>query len=638
LRRIPAETRVVVLVVFLALFQAILLSIFGLEAIKGERRQVEDNVGADAAIFLERRVAGLLVHRLGHFANEALHLAFVEGDPARLRREPDIVHGLFTDAFLVTAENEVLEPGDPPRPLIRPRKLVIGSAQAARTAARETREAYIGADLEEAQLPEAALALAQRFPYALDERGSSLALAFASTPLYSSGEESARPDALRMAHWIGVLNGAFGFAPAAEAQALVGAIERRMGADAAFIAHHERIGVLKALERELTTFDPQRPAGIHKNVWAGDTHQFYVRTQEGGSSRVLLVNPDGLRRLMDEVIAVADSESAPGINLSVERESEVEPDAIQRPLPATPGYVAVARLAPEVLEAQTSDRERFYRYIIVFSMVGIVCGGFLTARVVMREVKLAKLKSGFVSNVTHELKTPLTSIRMFSDMLRDGQVTDEAEQRECLDVIAQETDRLGSLIQKVLDFGRSESRRQRFRWTTASLAPLVEREVQRFRRASGLGSAHMELEIAANLPAVMHDPDAFREVLTNLLSNAYKYSPPDDRRLRVTLGPQGGRGMLGGRVVLAVEDNGPGVAPRERRKIFEQFYRSEDLLTSEIEGTGLGLSIARNIVRAHGGRIRVEDRDGGGSRFVVELPSAGRGGTSPQTAATETTR
>lgn len=632
LRRIPAETRVVVLVVFLALFQAILLSIFGLEAIKSERRQVEERVSDDAAVFLERRVAGLLVHRLGHFANEALHISFVEGKPARLRADPDAVHGLFTDAFLVTAEGEVLEPGDPPRPLIRPRELVLRNAKEARTAAQAAREAYVGAALEETELPQAALGLALRYPYALDERGSSIAVAFASTPLYADGEGPARTDALRLAHWIGVLNEAFGFAPAEEPRALVGAIERRMGADSAFIAHHERIGVLKALERELTAFDPSRPAGIHRNVWAGDTHLFYVRTQEGGSSRVLLVHAPALRRLMNEVVALANSEAAEGVDLAVEREAAVEPGVVQHPLPSAPGYVAVARITPEVLEAQTSDRERFYRYIIAFSIIGILCGGLLTARVVMREVKLAKLKSGFVSNVTHELKTPLTSIRLFSDMLREGQVTDAAEQRECLDVIAQETDRLGSLIQKVLDFGRSESRRPHFRWTTNSLQPLLEREVDRFRRASGLEPDTVDLQVAANLPAVMHDPDAFREVVSNLLSNAYKYSPPENRKIRVNLGSQRGR------VVLAVEDNGPGVPPAERRKIFEQFYRADDLLTSEVEGTGLGLSIARNIVRAHGGRIRVEDGPGGGSRFVVELPSASRSPAPPQNPVTETSR
>jgi len=635
LRRIPAETRVVVLVVFLALFQAILLSIFGLEAIKGERRQVEQRVSADAAVFLEGRVAGLLVHRLGHFANEGLHTAFVEGNPARLREEPSIVRGLFTDAFLVTNEGEVLEPGDPPHPLIRPRETAMRDSDAARTAARATREAYVAADLEESELPEAGLALARRFPFALDERGSSIATAFASTPLFANGDNGhsdARPEAFRMAHWIGVLNEAFGFAPAEEARALVSAIERRMGADPSFIAHHERIGVLKALQRELRAFDEKRPAGIHSNLWAGDTHRFYVRTQEGGSSRVLLVNSAQLRKLMDDVVAEAAAEAAQGVTLSIEREDAVEPGAVKRPLPVVPGYAAVARITPEVLEARASERERFYRYIIVFSMVGILCGGFYTARVVMREVKLAKLKSGFVSNVTHELKTPLTSIRMFSDMLRDGQVTDEAERRECLDVIAQETERLGALIQKVLDFGRSESRRPRFRWTTASLGPVVQREVERFRRASGIEAGRLELRIAMNLPAVIHDPDAFREVVSNLLSNAYKYSPPDDRRLRVTLGPQKGR------IVLCVEDNGPGVPARERRKIFEQFYRAGDLLTSELEGTGLGLSIARNIVRAHGGRIGVEDREGGGSRFLVVLPAAARARPSSETAATETTR
>ena len=115
-----------------------------------------------------------------------------------------------------------------------------------------------------------------------------------------------------------------------------------------------------------------------------------------------------------------------------------------------------------------------------------------------------------------------------------------------------------------------------------------------------------------------HDPDAFVEVLVNLLSNAYKYSPRDDKRLAVTLGP------VRGRVVLAVEDNGPGVPVRERRRIFEQFYRADDLLTREVEGTGLGLSIVRNIVQAHGGRILVEDSELGGGRFVVILPAVAR--------------
>ena len=122
------------------------------------------------------------------------------------------------------------------------------------------------------------------------------------------------------------------------------------------------------------------------------------------------------------------------------------------------------------------------------------------------------------------------------------------------------------------------------------------------------------MQYAVNQPAVRHDTDAFAEVVANLLSNAYKYTPSEGKEIRLVLGPRQGR------VVLSVEDNGHGVPPRERRRIFEQFYRSGDLLTREVEGTGLGLSIVRNIVRAHGGRILVEDGDLGGSRFLVVLP------------------
>ncbi|MHC4817733.1 MAG: sensor histidine kinase [Planctomycetota bacterium] len=231
-------------------------------------------------------------------------------------------------------------------------------------------------------------------------------------------------------------------------------------------------------------------------------------------------------------------------------------------------------------------------------------------------MKLAKLKAGFVSNVSHGLKTPLTSIRMFAEMLRSGKVKDEAERNECLDVIGKETERLGHLIQQVLDFGRLESRQRAFRWKVASLEPILKEEAERFRRATGLTDECFQVRIAGALPPVNHDPEAFAEVIVNLLSNAYKYTPPDERRIDLMAGAHRGR------VVVAVEDNGPGVPPRERRRIFEQFYRVHDLLTRDIEGTGLGLSIARNIVRAHGGRILVQDGARGGSRFVVVLPAA----------------
>lgn len=631
LRRIPAETRIVVLVVFVALFQAFLLSIFGLKAIQAERRKVADRITSDAEHFLERSVAGLLVQRLGHYANEALDAAFVDGNPARLRDEPATVGGLFTDAFLVTARGDILAPGPRAHPVLLSRESMRAERAAAQAEAAAFQARYRNLEIEEREFPAQSLAFARARPFALDEHGSSLALSFAAAPLFG-GEAPASEELLREAHWIGLLVAAFGDAPERESAAFLEAVAGALGDDPAIARQERRVAMLRALAKEQSAFDPARRAGIHENVRARSGHLFYVRTSttDDRSSRVLVVDPARLDALMEGVVEAAAAEAERGVTPRIVREGAEGSADVVFPLAVVPGRVAAATITPELIAAEAREGETFYRWIIAFSVIGILAGGFLTARVVMREVKLAKLKSGFVSNVTHELKTPLTSIRMFADMLRAGQVTDEEERKECLDVIGQETDRLGTLIQKVLDFGRSESPRPRFRWVTGSLAPLVRREVERFRRSAAV--ADLRLEIAVNLPPVVHDPDAFAEIMSNLLSNAYKYSPPGDRMIRVTLGPQRGR------VVLAVEDNGPGVPPRERRKIFEQFYRAGDLLTRDVEGTGLGLSIVRNIVRAHGGRIGVEDREGGGSRFFVLLPAAMRRAPRPEPATAEPSR
>lgn len=610
LRRIPAETRIVVLVVFLALFQALLLSIFGLKAIQGERRQAEDRLAIDAAHFLERSVAGLLVQRIGHATNEAVNAAFVDGNR-------DALGPLFSAAWWVTPEGEIFEPGPGGAPVRRSREAVRADAAVARTAAAEFQRRYRQGEIEEEAFPAASIAFARAHPFAIDANGSSLALAFASAPLFG-GEAPAPQDLLLDAHWIGLLVEAAQFVPARETSAFLKLVRKQLGEDAApaLVQQANRMKSLRALEAERPYFDAATGAAMHQNIRADEAHRFYVRAKEDGSSRVLVVRPAELTAMLNGVVAAAAGQAERWVTPQILRDGKQRDDDIVFPLTVLPGYVAAASITPELVAEEAMEGESIYRWIIAFSVLGILAGGFLTSRVVMREVRVAKLKSGFVSNVTHELKTPLTSIRMFSDMLRDGQVKDEAEQKQCLEVIGQETERLGGLIQKVLDFGRSDSPRPRYRWQTASIAPVIEKEVARLCRSTGL--TEIDLDVAENLPPVVHDPDAFTDVVANLLSNAYKYSPPDNREISVTLLSSRGR------VLLSVEDNGAGIPPRERRKVFEQFYRADDLLTRGVEGTGLGLSIARNIVRAHGGKIGVEDSKSGGSRFFVDLPAASR--------------
>jgi signal transduction histidine kinase len=617
LRRIPAETRIVVLVVFLALFQAILLSVFGLGAIRLERNQAARQLRSSAEYFLQQYVADRCQTVLRERAARAYRAAFDRHDPDWRGQPEASSEGLFADAFLVHADGRIETPAE--APLWWPAELVAQTEQAARDEADELRREYGSHAFDAPAKLERHLVFARNFPFARDELGRSLALLHAATPLFE--QEAPPPAMLLRMRWIGVLNRVAGYVDAAEVSAFLARLDEAAAGDATYAdASREQERRARLLD-QLRVEGPSLPLGVapllHRNLRAGAGVRFYVRSVGGeGELQVLAVDGPRLRALVRSVVEGAKGRAPDGVAPRVVATGAPGGDAPAVPIESMPGYYATASISEEAVLKRASKGERFYWYIIGFSVAGILAGGVLTARAVMREMKLAKLKAGFVSNVSHGLKTPLTSIRMFAEMLRSGKVKDEAERNECLDVIDNETKRLGHLIQQVLDFGRLEARQRAFRWKVGSLEPILKEEAERFRRATGLGEDRFQLHIAGALPPVNHDPEAFAEVLVNLLSNAYKYTPPDERRIDLMAGAHRGR------VVVAVEDNGPGVPPRERRRIFEQFYRANDLLTQDVEGTGLGLSIARNIVRAHGGRILVQDGARGGSRFVVVLPAA----------------
>jgi len=615
--------------VFLALFQALLLSVFGLGAIRGERRTVEENLRESAEDFLHQYVVASATHGLRELADQVFLEAY--GPQAGDWRARGIGGGLFTDAFALAADGSIRSAGG--RVILLTREAADGMDAMARKQAAGLVSRFGRGLVEEQEKLRLDLEFAERFPFARDELGGSLALLFADS-FRLAGAVPGVPTLLRM-RWIGVLNRIGAYVAPTETDRFLARVDKagagRDGYAAGVREQGRRERVVRALEAESGRFAPSGPPTLHRNVMADKRVGFYVRRVGAlPATQVLAVDPTRLGEFLDGIATAASRRAAAeGLEPRIVVGSAEHGD-VWVGLKALPGFVATTRISPETVRERAGGRERFYWYIIAFSVAGILAGGFWTARTVMRQVRLAKLKSGFVSTVSHELKTPLTSIRMFAEMLSSGKVTDDAERQECLEVITQETERLSRLIQQVLDFGRLQSRQRRFDWRVASLAHLVDRETARFRRASGLDEERFEVHIAVNLPPVHHDPDAFSEVLANLLSNALKYSPQDDKHIVLTLGPSQGR------VVLTVEDNGPGVAPRERRHIFEQFYRADDLLTRSIEGTGLGLSIARGIVRAHGGRIFVEDSSLGGSRFVVILPAVSRKRATAKRAPAET--
>jgi signal transduction histidine kinase len=281
--------------------------------------------------------------------------------------------------------------------------------------------------------------------------------------------------------------------------------------------------------------------------------------------------------------------------------------------PPLEGFTLAAELSGDDPAASLAFRNRtWYIALIVLLYAGIGVGFGLTIREMRRAYKLSRLKTDFVANISHELRTPLTSVRLFAETLRQGRVQG-AEQQECLDQLANEAQRLSGLVEKLLDWSRLESGRKTLRRERTDLRGLFD-HVQEIFRAQQLGTT-FQTELDPGLPQVAVDRDAMAQAVLNLLHNAVKYTGPDKCiRLR---GRRGGVGT----VAIEVADNGVGIRLQERKRIFERFYRADDLLSRHTEGTGLGLAIAKRIVEAHGGRLEVESQEGKGSTFRIELPA-----------------
>lgn len=252
--------------------------------------------------------------------------------------------------------------------------------------------------------------------------------------------------------------------------------------------------------------------------------------------------------------------------------------------------------------------------LLVGSFVAAVLfGGSLLLWQAWRHMLDARRKTTFVSNVSHELKTPLTTIRMYAELLGEGRIREEAKRQRYLQVIVSESQRLTRLVNNVLDFSRLEQRRKRYHLTDLPLGEILQQVLD--GQGMRLQQANLKLvsRIANGSRMVYADRDAVEQVLLNLIDNAIKYA------------------AQGGELVVAlqwrdkaaevlIQDRGPGVPVSHQQRIFEQFHRVDNDLTNHCSGCGLGLSIARRLLQDMHGSLRYCPRDGGGACFVMTLP------------------
>lgn len=253
-------------------------------------------------------------------------------------------------------------------------------------------------------------------------------------------------------------------------------------------------------------------------------------------------------------------------------------------------------------------------FIGVMGLV-IVAATVFGLHYLIRQLELAQLKSGFVSNVTHELKTPIALIRLAVETLELGRVRNDQEREQFIRAIGRETLRLSHLVDNILDFARLEAGQRVFRFEDVDLVAVVNDTVESFRPRLDHQGFRTEVEVPDGLPHVRGDATAITHCLLNLLDNAMKYSR-ERREIRVTAVP---RGKM---VAVSVTDHGIGIPAADQKRVFEKFVRVETGLVHDIKGAGLGLSLVDQIVRAHGGRVELYSTPGEGSTFTLVLPAA----------------
>jgi len=283
-----------------------------------------------------------------------------------------------------------------------------------------------------------------------------------------------------------------------------------------------------------------------------------------------------------------------------------------------PGWTLSLVSEGDLFFDQAADRRVALYLGVGIPVIVLALGlGLILAQSIRRQTRLTRLRNDLIATVSHELKTPLSSIRLLIDTLIDDRVSDDMQKKEYLALVAKENARLSRLIDNFLTFSRMERNKHAFQFEAVPPREVVDSAVEAVHERFASPEAVLETRIDPGLPAIEVDRDALVTVLVNLLENAWKYS---GQQKRVTIQVTAPDGL--GAVSFSVKDNGFGIPRRAQKHIFERFFQVDQRLARETGGCGLGLSIVRFVVDAHGGAIDVESEPGKGSTFTIQIPTS----------------
>lgn len=334
-------------------------------------------------------------------------------------------------------------------------------------------------------------------------------------------------------------------------------------------------------------------------IWAGDR----LRVASMRKLQEIIAPLADRQRLH---VSISDTEGAAILGNAAEGSVSIPPGESRLPF----------TIQAAALDANNSSGRTVILTGLTLAFLLMAAAAFTLYRVTTRELMLAQQQSDFVSAVSHEFRTPLTSMRHLTEMLVSRSVASEDRKAQYYELLANETERLHRMVETLLSFGRIEAGAYAFHLEPANLDEFVGRLVEEFRSEPAARDHNIIYEAGGALPSARIDREALTRALWNLLENAVKYSE-SGRTIRVFVRQNNGSALVG------IEDQGIGIPAGEREKIFQKFVRGSSAKRSGIRGVGIGLALVQHIVEAHGGSVRVESEVGRGSTFIVEIPCPG---------------
>jgi two-component system phosphate regulon sensor histidine kinase PhoR len=283
------------------------------------------------------------------------------------------------------------------------------------------------------------------------------------------------------------------------------------------------------------------------------------------------------------------------------------------------------QLAPEGASVLRARDESFFSAetaLVTFALSVLLLGLLFLVYGAVQESRVAALRSEFIANVSHELKTPLSVVRMFSEMLLTDRVRDEKKKRHYLETILRESERLSALIENVLDFSAIERGKEAYQLRDADLGEVVQRAVETVQYRADQAGAEVHLDLPPDLPRVRLDEQAMLLTVLNLLDNALKYGAARDGAARPVGNSKIEIRLERGRrhIYVRVRDHGPGIPEEHLKRVFERFFRVSRSGVEQVRGSGIGLALVKRIVEAHGGRAWAENAEGGGAQVSFSIP------------------